>query len=133
MHPYTWAELVELNTSSSFLLADVNKFLRTYGLLGAIALSVAKWHPMNKDRGYAGYCGLCLMYDDHNTCKFCPLQKLWKMNCFNDGSPYRDWRNQITSNCTATRQEARIFNDLVKLYKQVYHHYKKVGFPWLRK
>jgi len=133
MQPYTWEELIELNTSSSFLLADVNKFLRTYGLLGAIALSVSKWHPLNKECGYLGYCGLCLMYDDHNTCKHCPLQKMWKMTCYDDNSPYKNWWDQITSNCTAYRQEHIIFNDLVKLYRQVYKHYKKVGFPWLSK
>jgi hypothetical protein len=131
--PYTWQELIELNNATSFTKEEVNEFLYTYGLLGAVALSVAKWHPTNKDRGQTGYCGLCLMYDDRDTCKFCPLKKMWKMNCFTDNSPYKNWWNQITSSCTAHKQEFIIFRDLVKLYKQVYKHYKKVGFPWLSK
>lgn len=131
MQPYTWEELIDLN--ASFTEEEVNKFLKTYGVLGAIALSVSKWHPLNENRGHLGFCGLCLMYDDQKTCKFCPLKKLWKMSCFDDYSPYQEWWNQITSNCTASRQEHIIFNDLERLYKQVYRHYKKVGFPWLSK
>lgn len=131
MKPYTWKEIIDLN--ASFGREGANEFLHTYGLLGALALSVAKWHPMNEYRGYQGFCGLCLMYDDHDTCKFCPLQKFWKMNCYKEESPYQAWRAQINSNCTSDRQEFIIFKDLVKLYKQVYRHYKKEGFPWLQK
>ncbi len=129
MTPYTWEELVKFNCCAS--PEEISKFLRTYGLLGAIALSVSKWHPSNSCRGYMGYCGLCLMYDDHKSCKLCPLKKMWKMNCFDENSPYKAWWNQVTSNCTAGRQEHRIFADLVKLYRQLYKHYKKVGFPWM--
>jgi hypothetical protein len=41
MNPYTWKELIDFNTDALF--ADVSDFIRTYGSLGALALSVAKW------------------------------------------------------------------------------------------
>jgi hypothetical protein len=128
MNPYTWKELIDFNSDALF--ADVSDFLRTYGSLGALALSVAKWHPDNFFRGESGFCGLCLMFDDHGECKFCPLRKLWKKNCYEEGSKYQEWLDQMKACCSADKRATLIYNDLVKLYKNEYKRCKKEGFIW---
>jgi hypothetical protein len=131
MERYTWREIIDLNIGLYTLKPNlpfdsVGDFLKTYGVLGALALSVAKWHDGNPEHTEA-YCGLCLMFDDLNDCADCPLQKLWGMNCFHEDSPYRKWECSKNGGCTSPIQEQQMFYDLMKLYKKEYQRCKKEG------
>lgn len=93
----------------------------------ALALSCAKWSPARgKKQGCGeGACGLCALYDSRdafalsNDCLACPLYNKTGLGCGESGSIFDDWCAARTS-VTKTKHAYRLYNMLMRLYKQEY-------------
>jgi hypothetical protein len=125
----TWGELRDLVNSRDsefeirWFLGDLPEKLRKPM---ALALSVAKWSPENKDKDLGRWtsCGLCHTYFLELSCEGCPLETVGQ-GCIHIGvSAFNLWQHAETHS-KAQEAKTRMFAILADLYRQAYDAYPK--------
>jgi len=134
-----WIDFVNRSAEADhpkFLKGILNQVPEQYRLLYALALSVAKWHPLRNPRGGVSWatCGLCAYFQttlnsknleifESLCCGFCPL-KLEDQPCYHPVSLYHLWESTRGSkNFSNNRFADALYELLMRLYAK---EYKKV-------